>query len=266
MKRYVISVDCEGVACVVGFPGMGLTKDNPAYPFAAREAMLEANAAAKALFDSGADEVIIWDSHGTGVNFDYDLVDPRCKIALGSGFGGRIPGMDESFSGLLFIGYHAKEGTKDGVLAHSYSSVTYQYVKVNGKEVGEMEVDAAIAGRMGVKVLFTATDAEGVKQAKESFPWIETVTTKEGSGWHAAVSLHPKEAQRQIYEAVKRAVQREDEMQVYTFEEPLNVSIRYKRLDTAHNVQLFDRERKPFAFADGFTREGTLNDVTELYL
>ena len=163
MKRYVISVDCEGVACVAGLPGMGLTKENPVYAFAAREALEEANAAARALFDSGADDVIVWDSHGTGVNFDYAMVDPRCRIALGSGFGARIPGMDETFSGLLFIGYHAREGTKDGVLAHTYSSATYQHVRINGKDVGEMEVDAAWAGKYGVKVLFTATDAAGVR-------------------------------------------------------------------------------------------------------
>lgn len=39
--------------------------------------------AVRALFDEGADEVIVWDNHGSGVNLDYDLLDARCRIALG---------------------------------------------------------------------------------------------------------------------------------------------------------------------------------------
>ena len=266
MRKYMIGVDNEGVACVVGTPGVGLGRDNPICRYAAKEALMEANAAARALFDAGADEVVIWDNHGTGMNLDYDLVDPRCKIALGSGFGCRFPGLDESYSGVLFIGYHAREGTLDGILAHTFSSTAYQHVKVNGAEVGEMEIDAAHAGRFGVKVLFAASDEAGVRQARESFPWIETVATKQGFGWHAAISLHPSQAQQQIYDAVKRAAEHESRMQAYTFDEPMEVSIRYKRLDAAHGAQLFDRERKPFVFADAFTREGVLDNVTQLYI
>ena len=33
-----------------------------------------------------------------------------------------------------------------------------------------------------------------VAQARESFPWAETLETKRGLGWNAAVSLHPKAA------------------------------------------------------------------------
>lgn len=265
MRKYIISVDCEGVACVVGMPGQALGTGE-GYEFARRQATLEANAAAVALFDAGADEVVVWDSHGAGVNLHYDLLDPRCKIALGSYYGSRYPGLDEGYAGILFIGYHAKEGTQDAVLAHTMSSVTYQHIKVNGVEVGEMEIDGAIAGRYGVKVLFAASDDAGIKQAKECFPWIETVSTKRGYGWHAAVSLHPKAAQDEIYAAVRRAMEREDEMQCYNFTEPMHVSIRYKRLDAAQAAQQFDRERKPFIFADGFTREGVLDNVTQLFV
>lgn len=76
--RFFIGVDCEGVACVVGEPQKGL-KDSINYPFAARQATLEADAAARALFDCGAKEVIVWDNHGNGVNLDYDLLDPAAK-------------------------------------------------------------------------------------------------------------------------------------------------------------------------------------------
>ena len=89
MKKYYIAVDCEGVACAVGARGEGLgTGKN--YEFACLQATREANAAAKALFDAGAEEVMIWDAHGRGVNLQYDLLDKRCRILLGAGHKGRF--------------------------------------------------------------------------------------------------------------------------------------------------------------------------------
>lgn len=265
MGKYYIAVDMEGAACVVGTPGEGLAAGSSNAAFAAREALQEANACARALFDAGADEVIVWDNHGSGVNFDYDLVDPRCRIALGSGFRTRFPGIDESFDGVLFIGYHAREGTKDSALAHTYSSRVFQGYTINGMPMGEMQIDAAFAGEHQVKVLFAASDAAAIAQAKESFPWIETVVIKESWGWNGAISLHPKEAQRQIYEAVSRAVRRQAEMKAYRLEGPMEVSLRYKRLDAAAQAQLYDQDRRPFAFSDPFTRTGTINSITQLF-
>lgn len=264
MKKYYVAVDLEGLACVVGEYGEALGK-GAQYAFAQKEGVKEANACARALFDAGADEVVIWDNHGSGLNMDYDLLDERCKIAMGSGFNARFPGMDESFNGILFIGYHAKEATRNAVLAHTYSSKVYQGYTLNGKTVGEMEIDAAFAGEWGVKVLFAASDAAGIAQARESFPWIETVATKQGYGWHGAVSLHPKEAQKQIYEAVQRAVKREDEMKAYKIEGPIRAEIRYKRIDEANAAKLYDINRQPFGFMDAFTRYGTIASVRQFF-
>ena len=165
MEAYYIGIDMEGAACVVGTPGEGLSYGSANAAFAAREVLQEANAAARALFDCGAQRVILWDNHGGGVNFDYHQVDPRCEIALGR-FHTRFPGIDESFAGILFIGYHASASTKDAALSHTYSSKTYQYYRINGRDVGEMEIDAAFAGRYGVPVLFASSDEAGAAQAR----------------------------------------------------------------------------------------------------
>ena len=114
--KFYIAVDCEGPACVVGEPGKGLGSGEN-YRFACLQATREANAAARALFDAGAQEVVVWDAHGTGVNLQYDLLDPRCRILLGSGHRGRFAGMDKSYTAVLFIGYHARENTSRAVLA-----------------------------------------------------------------------------------------------------------------------------------------------------
>lgn len=149
-KHIILASIWKGRRAWSARPGEGLSYGSANAAFAAREVLQEANAAARALFDCGAQRVILWDNHGGGVNFDYHQVDPRCEIALGS-FHTRFPGIDESFAGILFIGYHASASTKDAALSHTYSSKTYQYYRINGRDVGEMEIDAAFAGAMACR-------------------------------------------------------------------------------------------------------------------
>jgi len=83
--KFVVGVDCDGSACVVGEPGKSLSFSRD-YGFARGQATREAEAAARALFDSGAEQVVLWDNHGSGANLEFDRLDERCQIALGSGF------------------------------------------------------------------------------------------------------------------------------------------------------------------------------------
>ena len=56
--KFVIAVDCEGLACVVGAPGSTLNETRN-FAFACAEAVREVNAATRALFDAGAERVIV---------------------------------------------------------------------------------------------------------------------------------------------------------------------------------------------------------------
>ncbi len=163
--KFVIAVDCEGPAGVVGAPGGSLNDAPTQYEFARRQATAEASAAARGLFAAGAKQVIVWDTHGGGVNLVYEELDERCDIFHGAN-GGRLSMLDRSFSGLLFIGYHARDNTLAAPLAHTFSSARYQWIKINGREIGEMTVDAAVAGALGVPVLFVASDDKAVAVAR----------------------------------------------------------------------------------------------------
>lgn len=264
-NKFYIAVDCEGVACAVGYPLEGIKKDFH-YEFIRQQATLEANAAATALFDMGAEEVLVWDNHSTGINLDYNLLDERCKIVLGSGHKKRFPKIDQTFAGVLFIGYHSHANTQDGVLSHTYSTVAYQSYQVNGIDVGEMQLDAAFAGEHQVPVIFASSDDKAIEQAKESFPWIKTVVTKQSLSWNSAISLHPKEACRQIYSEVKEAYSSLDQMKPYTFETPIQISLRYLRKDDAAVAPLFDCNGEPFIFKDPFTRKGIVKDIYHVKL
>lgn len=257
--KYYIAVDCEGVACGVRLD------EAESLRFARGQATREAAAAARALFDAGADEVVVWDAHGSGVNLDYEALDPRCRILLGAGHRGRFVGIDETWTAVLFIGYHAMEGTRNAVLSHTMSSTTYQSFAVNGSPVGEVAIDAAYAGAHGVPVLFLAADDKCVREARALLGDVSAVETKKSLSRTSAVSLHPAAACDAIYAAVLRAAKEGPRVGPVDFGSPVTVAIRFQRTDQAASAPLADRDGKPFAFRDAFTREGVLNSVTDLF-
>lgn len=227
--KFMIAVDCDGPACVVGDPGRALS-DSRDMPFAREQATRETDAAARALFESGAEHVVVWDNHGFGANLVFDQLDRRCEVMLGTGFNRRFPGLDESFTGALMIGYHAMEGTPGGVLAHTYSPYAYRAIRVNGETVGEIELDGSVAGELGVPVIFLASDDHGCSEGQRFMPWIETIATKEGLGRNCAHSKHPLVAQDEIYAGVRKAVERIEEMKPFTFDKPALVEIQFKKV------------------------------------
>lgn len=257
--KFMIGVDCDGAACVVGEGGRSLSFSRD-YGFSRGQATREADAAARALFDAGAEKVVIWDNHGSGANLDFHLLDPRCEMALGAGFGGRWPGLDGTFTAALMVGYHAREGTPGGVLAHTYSPLAYRWIKVSGQEVGEIAIDAAVAGERGVPVIFVSSDDAGCAEAGRFLPWAEAVSTKRGLGCNCAFSKHPLRAAEEIYEGVRRAAARLAEMKTFTFPPPIRMELRFKHLLQACKARI---RRRGWRFAGPRAIRRTLGSLQE---
>ena len=224
--KFMIAVDCDGPACVVGDPDRALS-DSRDMPFAREQATREADAAARALFDAGAGHVTVWDNHGFGANLLFDRLAPRCDVMLGTGFDRRFPGLDETFAGVLMVGYHAMEGTRDGVLAHTYSPYAFRAIRVNKTPVGEIALDASVAGAFNVPLIFLSSDDKGCEEGLRFMPWIETVATKEGLGRYCARSKHPAVVEEEISAAVKQAVARLPEMRPFAFDLPARLEIQF---------------------------------------
>lgn len=262
--KFMVAVDLEGVACAYG-PCEGNVENAFNIDFVRKQATREADAAVRGLFECGAEEVVVWDNHGRGCSLNYDELDERCKIAIGSTVGTRYPVLDDSFSGVVMIGYHAMASNGEAVLAHTYSSIKYQHIKVNGVEMGEVGIDGAIAGEKGVPVIFVSGDDKCVAEAKKIMPWIETVETKQSFAYTRIISKHPKAVVKEIYEGVQNAVKRIDEMKCFTVKTPVNVEIRYKRTDTAIHANLVDMNGNSFEFSDAYTRTGMLKTAEDIF-
>ena len=93
-------------------------------------------------------------------------------------------------------------------------------------------------------------------------PWLETVRTKTGMGRNMALSMHPRRCVTAIYEGVKRAVTRLNDMRPFVFSSPLTYEIRFQRADAA---QAASRAGRGFERLDAFTIVKRVGKVSELF-
>ena len=239
--KYLIAIDMEGIHGVVGQPYTGLLREVPDYKIAVENGTKEVNVAVKALFDSGATEVAVWDNHAGGGNLDFEKIDPRVKKINAKEDKRRFDfARGDSFAGIIYLGYHAKEGTFGGVLAHTYSSVHIQYAKLDGRTVGELELDTYIAATLGIAPLFSASDDICNSQFSQLAPSAVTVVTKRGLGRNAAEFKDEDVVLREIYEGVCEAVKRGGKPISHPV--PAHAEIRYTRMEFA--AEMFEKAKK----------------------
>ncbi len=232
--EYLVAVDLEGIHGVVGEPFLGLTASFD-YSTACANAVLEINSLVSALFDNGATKVVVWDNHGNGKNINFNLVDKRAIRADVTGNRRRMDfAQNYNFEKIFFVGYHSMEGTLNGVLAHSYSSVDIQYIKVNGTEVGEYEIDSWIAGNFDIAPAFASSDNVALNQIAKVHPNIVTVATKIATGRNSADFLPPQRVLQDIYNGGAKAVGAT--VCPIKLEGTVNVEVRFTRTEYAKKV------------------------------
>ena len=177
------------------------------------------NACVAGCFDAGATEVVVRDGHGGGMNVDPKLLDPRAKLIQGPTPKVRFKDIDGS-EALILLGYHAKALTPGGVLAHSYSSAAIQGMWLNGREVGEIGVDAAIAAEHGVPVVMVSGDDKAFAEAKDWLPRVIICETKKGTGWQSADLVPPEKSRAMVREATAAALAARKGMPLLKIEYP----------------------------------------------
>ena len=230
-KRVLLALDLEGVNRVVGEPYSGLHRDTPQWCVAREQAILEINAAAEALFDAGVEVVGLWDNHGGGNNIDVGALDRRITPEFPDLKKPRMYFADGVYDCICFFGYHAMEGTLGGVLAHTMSSKSVQYYKLNGRYIGEVDMDAYIAAALGMPARFFAGGNIACAQAQRAVSEIVTVTTKKELSRNEAVFRDNGELLADIKEAIVRAVQTEAEIHPLSF--PATWEKSFKRVEDA---------------------------------
>ena len=226
-KKIYISADLEGVVGAV--TGEQLGPGGFEYN-RFREFMTgEVNAAIKAARAAGATEILVADSHGNGQNLLIEKLPKDVKLIRSWPRPlGMMEGIDSSFDGVIFTGYHSSTDNMEGVRAHTFSSARLTSVKVNGKVMSEGSWNAAVAGEFGVPVIMIAGDDAAVNEVKALIGNAEGAIVKESISFHSAKSLHPDAAYDLIAEKTSYAVKNIKKYKPYKIKGPLTVSVSFK--------------------------------------
>ena len=226
MKIY-ISADMEGVVGVVS--GEQLTPAGFEYQRFREFMTEEVNAAIEAAFAAGATEITVSDSHGNAQNLLIEKL-PK-NVLLVRGFPRPLPmmqGIDETFDGVIFIGYHASTTNPSGVRAHTFSSARLTDVRLNNVSMSEGSFNAAIAGHFNVPVIMVSGDDAAVKEVSSIVGDIEGAVVKWNYGFHSAKTMMPEAAHDLIREKVKKALARIKDFKPYKLKTPLQLDVRFK--------------------------------------
>jgi D-amino peptidase len=208
MKIYIFC-DLEGISGIFGTTYILDTAGRPDHLAKGREYMAaDINACIEGCFQAGATEVVVRDGHGGGFNVDRSMIDDRATLVSGQTPGVRFAELENS-DGIILLGYHGMAGTAGAVLEHTFSSKGIQNISINGRNVGEIYIDAIIAGDHGVPVLMVSGDDKTCQEAIDFLGEdVVTCQTKKGTSSFGAVmpplSVTRKLITEKAYEAVKK--------------------------------------------------------------
>lgn len=201
--KILISTDIEGGAGV--FHAEQVRPGNGEYERARAWMTGEANAAVAGAFAGGATEVLVNDSHGGFRNLLPDQLDERARLVLGKPrYLGMMGGLEEGCDGVMMVGYHTRSQGR-GVLAHTINSFAFARVVINGMELGEAGLYGALAGELGVPVIFASGDDAFIEETRPLFPAAQWVQTKVAHGQGSGVTLAPAAARRAIAQGAEAA-------------------------------------------------------------
>lgn len=261
--KILIATDMEGASGVVHFD-----QTDPSHPEYQRFRRLltgDVNAAVQGASAAGASEFIVSDGHWNGSNILIEELDPRASLHSGTPTPfGMVDGIDQGVDAALFIGYHARAGTLNAILDHTWSSVRVFNVWLNQRLVGEFGLNAALCGHYGVPVLMVSGDQSVCAEAAEWVPGIESAAVKRATGRMTAECLPLENARRLIRDTAERSVRRlmaGDSPAPLRIQMPVEIEIEFHYPQMVDSACLLPGSRR----VDGRRLAYTAADMAEAY-
>ncbi|MCY8857020.1 M55 family metallopeptidase [Bacillus atrophaeus] len=212
MKLYM-SVDMEGISGLPDDTFVNSRKHN--YERGRAIMTEEANYVIAEAFNSGCSEVLVNDSHSKMNNLLIEKLHPEADLISGDvkPFS-MVQGLDETFSGAVFVGYHARASVP-GVMSHSMIFAVRHFY-INDQPVGELGLNAYTAGFFDVPVIMVAGDDQAAREAEALIPNAATAAVKETISRSAVKCLSPAKAGRLLTEKTAYALRNKDKVKPLT--------------------------------------------------
>ncbi|PSR21160.1 MAG: peptidase M55 [Sulfobacillus acidophilus] len=200
-----ISIDMEGISGIVDRDQ--LLPDGRRYE-RGREAMMGDLAAVLGALkqEPDVDSICVNDSHDGMLNILAASMPDGVRLISG---GAKLWSMNQGAKDAdvaFYVGYHARAGTSGAIMDHTYSGEIFA-VTLNGQEVGETGINAALAGYWNVPVALLTGDDKVAQEARDLLPEIETVVVKSGISRRAAELLPRAEVDRRLEAGVHQALE-----------------------------------------------------------
>lgn len=202
MKIY-ISADVEGVTGVSTWTEAA----DDASEMARLQLTKEVVAACEGALQMGVDEIVVKDAHGNGKNIIPHMLPKQVKLI--SGWSNHpfnmVEGLDESFDGVVFIGYHSDALSNGSNLAHTLSPTRIRGIWINEQPASEWTIYTYCAHMLKVPVIMVSGDGALIRKVRQMDAQIATVAVQEGFGG-ATISIHPEVATQRIEKAVMQGI------------------------------------------------------------
>lgn len=237
MKLY-LSVDLEGVTGVTAWEDV--RKGTADHSYFRQQMTMEVNTICETALKNGATDILVKDAHATARNLLMDEL-PR-GVKLFSGWS-RDPyvmmsGLNDSFDGVIFSGYHAGAYFDSNPLAHTMSSENIFYFKINGHYVSEFVLNSYIAAYHKVPVIGIVGDQGVCEQAREFIPEIVTMPVKKGQG-NGVISLGRDDALDMIKQGIEKAMALDFEKCLLTLPSHFKCEICFRNHVLAHRASFY---------------------------
>ena len=260
--KILIATDMEGITGVTTWEHV--TPGHAEYARFRKLMTQDVNAAIRGAADAGATDIIVADGHWNGSNILIEELDPRARLNSGSPSPfSMMQGIDESVDGVFFVGYHARNGTPNAVLDHTWSSKTVANVWLNDILTGEYGLNAALAGHFGVPVVMASGDQTACAQILDLLGDMEVAIVKQATGRFAAECLAPVVTHEMLALAATRAMERlmdGDVPDPFVLDTPVRVTVEFFTSDMADKAS-----KIPFTQRDGTRVSFSAEEMASAY-
>lgn len=222
MKLYIV-VDMEGSGCVVADEQIS---GNSAWDAERIRTQFtqEVRVVCEAALEAGAEEIFLNDFHGNGRNLLIEQLPKQIFVIQGgyrptSGF----DMLDNTFQGFIFLGAHARTGSSESVLPHTFSKKLS--FEIFGQPVGELEILSLIAGEFQVPTILISGDQKTMTQARNNLPTAHSVITKYSISSGAALCFHPLNVLESLQDETLRAIKNIGSIEPPAITPPMHLKI-----------------------------------------
>lgn len=282
MKLY-ISADLEGI-CGLSAPSHAFPKPGDAsggYERAVLQLHTELNTLLKPILEKAEahnlEAVVINDAHAKMVNLRLELLPKHPAVRLLSGKPkpcAMVAGLDDTFDGLLMVGYHAKAGTANATLCHSFHDALLD-LRLNNVSLGELGFNALYAAlAFGVPTIFASGDLALKTEAQSLIPDLLVVETKEALGFSSVLNQPWPLVEAQYTQAAHQLLAQKAhwkqqlewaQNELSPFKAPFKLALTWREAQQADIVSLMPGMERPITECTGNQTVYTAATMTEAY-